>query len=554
MPYIITSVMDKRFGSTLTEAQKKQRAVQLRVLLTKLGPAFIKLGQGLSVRPDLVGPEVMTELQQLCDQVPPFDNDVAMAMIEEELGKPVSEMYTEISSEPIAAASLGQVYRGRLRTTGEEVAVKVQRPDMIRRVSLDLYVMRKLFKAVQVMQDTVSNAQTEFIPLFDQWASGTYRELDYVNEGKNAVKFYELIKSRTTGVVVPEVKFEATSRKVITTEWINGQKLADMPQDEVKDIVGLGVQCFLTQLLDTGFFHADPHPGNLMVNENRDLVVLDFGLMSEVREGQSDVFVAAIIHLGNRDYEAVVDDFIKLDFLEDTVDRSKVVPVLGAVLDQALEGGGAKSINFQTLSSELSQITFDFPFKIPPYAALVIRALGVLEGIALVADPQFKMIMEAFPYVSKRVMSTDTPLLRKAFRDIVYKDGKFSAKRLQVLLDSSAGFLGEGDAFVDFDTPSSDPIDPQKSFEFLASDDGAFIRSILADEIATSVSVLAKSSATSLKSFLPLPVRALPGLSQILNQIPDLTDEVSWVNTCNHFFHLFFSASNPSRSLPSHVI
>jgi len=509
-PYFLASILDSRTGRLKENPEKRrQRAKQFRNMLTKLGPAFIKLGQGLSVRPDLVGPEVMEELQQLCDSVPPFDNRTAMLMIEEELGQPVSEIYSEISEEPIAAASLGQVYRAKLRSTGEEVAVKVQRPDMLRKVSLDLYVMRKVFGAAQVAQDKFSNQKTEFIPLFDEWATGTYKELDYVAEGNNAVRFEELVSSRIDGVVVPEVFFEATSRKVLTTGWVNGKKLAEMPPDEVREMVGLGVQCFLTQLLDTGFFHADPHPGNLMVNEKKELVVLDFGLMSEVQSGQSDVFVAAVIHLGNRDYEAVVDDFIKLDFLKPDIDRSRVVPVLGAVLDQALEGGGAKAINFQTLSGELSQITFDFPFRIPPYAALIIRALGVLEGIALIGDPQFKMIMEAFPFVAKRVMSEDSPLLRKAFEDIIYVDGVLNAKRLQVLLDSSAGFLGDGDAFVDFDTPSSKPMDPTKSLEFLSSPDGRFVRGILADEIASSVQVLVKSSRLTMRQMLPGPIRAV---------------------------------------------
>ncbi|KAJ8906355.1 hypothetical protein NDN08_002848 [Rhodosorus marinus] len=524
-PYILNGILASKTNMIKEDsARRRRRAEEFRNILSKLGPAYIKLGQGLSVRPDLVGPEVMEELQKLCDNVPAFDNETAMLMIEEELGRPANEIFKDMSPNPIAAASLGQVYKARLAETGEAVAVKVQRPDMLRKVSLDMYVMRKIFGAAQVLQDATSNAKTEFIPLFDEWAAGTYRELDYVNEGKNGMKFRDQITSRVAGIAVPDVKFQATSRKVLTTGWVNGIKLVELPDDKLNDKVRLGVQCFLTQLLDTGFFHADPHPGNLMVNEKDELVVLDFGLMSEVRSGQSDVFVAAIIHLGNRDYEAVVEDFIELDFLNGDVDRKRVVPVLGAILDQALEGGGAKSINFQTLSSELSQVTFDFPFRIPPYAALVIRALGVLEGIALTGDPKFKMIMEAFPYVSKRVMSTDTPLLRKAFRDIVYVDGVFSAKRLQVLLDSSAGFLGDGDAFVDFDTPSEEAMDPTESLKFLNSEDGQFLRSIIADEIAASLDVVARSSTMELKRRIPAPLRALPFVN-VLNLVPDLSKE-----------------------------
>jgi len=177
------------------------------------------------------------------------------------------------------------------------------------------------------------------------------------------------------------------------------------------------------------------------------------GLMSEIDKSQMDRMIIAIIHLANRDYRKVVDDFIFLGFLPENVDRARIGSMLGVVLDQALQGGGAKNVNFQKLSSQLSEITFELPFQIPPYFALIIRALSVLEGIALVGDPQFKMIMEAFPYVSKRLLTDESPYLKQALREILYKNGQFSPKRLRVLVDSAQGFIQNGEAFVDFDTP-----------------------------------------------------------------------------------------------------
>lgn len=236
------------------------RAAELRIILTKLGPTFIKLGQALSVRPDLVGPDAMAELRDLCDAVPSFPNAVAFAMMEEELGRPISEIYDNISDEPIAAASLGQVYKARLKATGEEVAVKVQRPDMLKKVSLDLYCLKRVAKFAQGVQNSFTAAQTDYLSLLQQWAKGTYKELDYENEAANSRKFATLVQARLPEVYVPKVYDEYTSRKVLTMEWINGVKLGDCPPDQIKALVSKGVECFLFQLLSAGFFHSDPHP------------------------------------------------------------------------------------------------------------------------------------------------------------------------------------------------------------------------------------------------------------------------------------------------------
>ena len=148
--------------------------------------------------------------------------------------------------------------------------------------------------------------------------------------------------------------------------------------------------------------------------ENGQLCVIDFGLMAVIHKEEMDAMVSAIIHLANRDWPRVVDDFVTLKFLPSDIDKSQVEPVIGAILDQALEGGGAKSINFQSLSDELAAVTFDFPFSIPPAFALLLRALSVLEGIALVGDPEFKLIMESFPFVSKLEMTDRSPALRES--------------------------------------------------------------------------------------------------------------------------------------------
>lgn len=508
-PWVARVAMEARLGVLNDNAGV--RAAELREILTRLGPTFVKLGQALSVRPDLIGPEAMNELRALCDGVPSFPNKVAFDMMEEELGRPVSEIYEEISDRPIAAASLGQVYKARLRSNGKEVAVKIQRPDMLRKVSLDLYCLKRVASLATKVRNTFTASRTDYLSLLLQWAHGTYKELDYENEAANSRKFARLVQARLPDVYVPAVYDEYTSRKVLTMEWINGIRLADCDPDQINALVAKGVECFLFQLLSAGFFHADPHQGNIMRLDNGQLCVIDFGLMAVIEKEEMDAMVSAIVHLANRDWPRVVQDFVALKFLPKDINTSQVEPVLGAILDQALEGGGAKSINFQSLSDELAAVTFDFPFSIPPAFALLLRALSVLEGIALIGDPEFKLIMESFPFVSKLIMTDRSPALGEALRQILYKDGTFSPTRLRVLVDSSQGIINEGDAFVDFDTPSEKSKVTPDAIDFLFSNDGTLIRGILVDEIAKGIDVLARDTyyrvTSSFQRVIPDPLR-----------------------------------------------
>lgn len=521
-PWITRVALDTMRG--VLSANSRKRAAELREVLTTLGPTFVKLGQALSVRPDIVGPDAMNELRALCDAVPSFPNEVAFQMMEEELGRPVTEMFTDISERPIAAASLGQVYKARIRETGQEVAIKVQRPDMLRKVSLDLYCMKRVARLAEVVQNQFTAAKTDYLSLLLEWARGTYKELDYENEAANSRKFASLVQVRLPDVYVPAVYDEYTSRKVLTMEWINGVKLADCPPEQINALVSKGVECFLFQLLSAGFFHADPHQGNLMRLEHGQLCVIDFGLMAVIEKREMDAMVSAIVHLANRDWPKVINDFIVLKFLPPDIDTSQVEPVIGTILDQALEGGGAKAINFQSLSDELASVTFEFPFSIPPAFALLLRALSVLEGIALVGDPEFKLIMESFPFVSKLIMTDRSPALREALRQILYKDGSFSPTRLRVLLDFSQGIVNEGNAFVDFDTLSANSTVTKDAIDFLLGDEGALIREILVEEIAKGIDVFARDAyarvAASFESSVPAPVRGFLSLPSVTPVLP----------------------------------
>jgi len=427
-----------------------KRAAQLRDLITSLGPFYIKIGQALSIRPDVLSPRSMVELQKLCDKVPSFDSKIAFATIEKELGRPVEEIFSEITPEPVAAASLGQVYKATLRATGEKVAVKVQRPAVLETVSLDLYLAREAGLIARNFPALVQ--RLDAVALLDEFAYRFYQELDYNLECENGLRIKKDMQVLPM-VVIPKNYPEYTSRRVHVAEWIDGEKLSQSKANDVSALVNLGVITYLTQLLDAGFFHADPHPGNMMRTTDGKLAILDFGLMTEITDDQKYGMIEAIVHLINRDYSEIGQDFINLDFIPKGTDTRPIVPALTKVFDVALAGGGAKSINFQELAADLAEITFEYPFRIPPYFALVIRAISVLEGIALVGNPNFAIIDEAYPYIARRLMTDRSPRLRAALRYMVYgRDGSFDAENMIDLLQALEKFTsirdeGDGTAY-----------------------------------------------------------------------------------------------------------
>lgn len=433
-----------------TKDLETRKAAEARNTIVSLGPFFIKLGQALSIRPDILSPRSMVELQQLCDKVPSFNNELAMKTIEEELGKSPEELFSEISPAPVAAASLGQVYKAKLRENGDIVAVKVQRPFVLETVSLDLHLGRQLGLFLRNFPQ-FSN-RLDIVALLDEFAGNFYQELDYNLECANGIKIAEDMK-KLPMVKIPKCYPDYTARRVHTAEWVEGEKLSQSTEDDVGALVNLGVITYLTQLLDTGFFHADPHPGNMLRTPDGRLVILDFGLMTRITDDQKYGMIEAIAHLIHRDYDQIGNDFVNLDFIPRGTDTTPIIPALARVFEAALAGGGAKSINFQELASDLAEITFKFPFRIPPYFALIIRAISVLEGIALVGNPEFAIVDEAYPYISRRLMTDESPRLRAAFRYMVYGRGKtLDADRLIDMLQALEKFVsvrdgGDGSAF-----------------------------------------------------------------------------------------------------------
>jgi len=435
--YIFSVGLDKILGKLKNESQARFRANQLTNLLVELGPAFVKAGQALSTRPDIIPVVLLEELSQLQDQLPGFSGDKAMELIEEDLDKKIKDIFLEIDKEPISAASLGQVHKAILKD-GEVVAVKVQRPGLREQITLDLYIVRNI--AIW-LKNNIGLIRSDLVALIDELGKRVFEEMDYINEAENAEKFREM-HQKNIKIAVPKIYNKLTSRRVLTMEWIEGTKLTNL--DDVKKLgidpdkmIEIGVQCSLEQLLEHGFFHADPHPGNLLALKDGRLCYLDFGMMSEVSRDSRSGLIQAVVHLVNKNFDKLSHDFVKLGFLSSEVDLKPIVPAFQDVFVNAIELGVSK-MDFKSVTDDMSGVMYKFPFKLPPYYALIIRSLITLEGIALSVDPNFKILGAAYPYFARRLMEDPDPQLRESLKEMLFDNKQFKWDRLEDLLSNAA--------------------------------------------------------------------------------------------------------------------
>ena len=415
----------------------RARAKEAADLIASLGPAFIKAGQALSTRPDIVPPLLLEELAQLQDQLPGFDSALAMACIEDDLGAPVLEIYEQLDAEPISAASLGQVHKGVLKG-GQEVAVKVQRPGLREQITLDLYIVRNI---AAWLNQNVGLIRSDLVALIDELGKRVFEEMDYCNEAANAERFAAL-HAHNPRIAVPRIYHQATSRRVLTMEWIEGVKLTNLEAVrgigvDPDEMVNIGVNCSLQQLLEHGFFHADPHPGNLLALSDGRLAYLDFGMMSEVSRGSRTGLIQAVVHLVNRNFGKLSKDFVSLGFLAEDVNLEPIVPAFEKVFGQAIEQGVSR-MDFKAVTDDLSGVMYRFPFRVPPYYALIIRSLVTLEGIALSVDSEFKILGAAYPYFARRLMEDPDPSLRQSLKEMLFDGDIFRWQRLDNLIASAS--------------------------------------------------------------------------------------------------------------------
>ncbi len=454
---------DRWFG--VADRHKQRRAEHLRHILTDLGPTFIKVGQALSTRPDLIRKDFLDELIKLQDRLPAFDNQLARRIIERELDDVPEEIFADISPQPIAAASLGQVYRATLKN-GDRVAVKVQRPYLKGRFTRDLYLMR--WAAATFGWLLPLNLGHDLTLIVDEFGKKLFEEVDYINEARNAEQFAANFRENS-GVRVPKIYWRYTSNCVLTLEWLDGYKLTETKQLETagvdpKAIVEIGVTSGLQQLLEFGFFHADPHPGNLFAMPDSTMGYIDFGMMDRLEEGTKETLVDAVVHLINKDYVDLAEDFVKLGFLTPDTDINPIVPALEDVLGDIM-GKSVRDFNFKTVTDRFSELMYEYPFRVPAKFALIIRSIVTQEGLALTIDPNFKIVDIAYPYIAKRLLEGESPQLRRRLIEVLFKDGQFQWERLENLIA-----IARSDRAFDL-IPTA-----QLGLQYLMSEEGQFLR------------------------------------------------------------------------------
>lgn len=407
-------------GSSNKEARLAKQAVWLRQSLVSLGPTFIKIGQALGTRADLLPLAYVKELSTLQDQVPAFPTSEAYAGIETQLGRSLQECFAEIDSAPIAAASLGQVYRARLHS-GEEVAVKVQRPNLEQTISFDVAVLYKIVKLTNRFFPK-ANENADWEGMLREFHSTIFEEMDYVKEGRNADRFrYNFQTWRT--IRVPKIYWSHSSRRVLTLEFIRGTKVTDIEGLRARRISPvkvnrLLVRTYLKQLLEDGFFHADPHPGNLMVMDSGHLAFFDFGMVGRITPKLQSQMIGAFFHVVARDVRGLGQDIIDLNFLKPGVDPETVRPVVENLFKLYLDLKLGE-VKFKELTYDLAEVVYEYPFRLPANFTYVMRALMTLEGIGIATDPGFSFFETAKPYAKEFMLRREGKAFRKLILDKV---------------------------------------------------------------------------------------------------------------------------------------
>ena len=427
-------------GSSSDAAVQQRIGQRILRTLSQLGPCFIKVGQALSTRPDLVRRDWLEQLTQLQDNLPPFPHAVALATIEADLGAPADQLFVDFPDYPVAAASLGQVYKARLQE-GPWVAVKVQRPNLERILSRDLVLIRLLARfTAPFLPLNLGFGLTEII---DEFGRSLFEEIDYRREADNAERF-AILFAQHPEVSVPGVERHLSGQRVLTTTWIHGIKLQERQVLEAQQLdpaslIRTCVVAGLRQLLEFGYFHADPHPGNLFALPGRTgamghIGYVDFGMMDSISDADRLTLTSAVVHLINRDFRALAEDFVQLGFLNPKTDLEPIIPALDAVLGGAL-GENVGNFNFKAITDRFSELMFEYPFRVPARFALIIRAVVSQEGLAMRLDPSFRILQVAYPYVARRLLAGDTAEMRDKLLEVLFdSEGRLRIERLESLL------------------------------------------------------------------------------------------------------------------------
>ncbi|MCS7292350.1 MAG: AarF/ABC1/UbiB kinase family protein [Gloeomargarita sp. SKYBB_i_bin120] len=379
-------------------ARRRRIAIWVRESLLDLGPTFIKVGQLFSTRADIFPAEYVEELSKLQDQVPAFGMDQVAQIIETDLGKPIEKLFLNFEPTPLAAASLGQVHRAEL-PSGEQVVVKVQRPGLRQLFDIDLAIVKDIARYFQ--NHPKWGPGRDWLGIYEECRRILYEEIDYLQEGRNADEFRRNFRG-IEWVKVPRVYWRYCSLRVLTLEYLPGIKISHYSALEAagldrKRLAELNARAYLEQVLNHGFFHADPHPGNIAVDPDGSLIFYDFGMMGRLHPQTKEKLIQTLMSIVNRDADGVIQALVELKALVPQGDMGPVRRSLQYILDHLLD----KPLEMQSvaaISEDLYALAYDQPFRFPATFTFVMRAFSTLEGVGRGLDENFQFFTVATPY------------------------------------------------------------------------------------------------------------------------------------------------------------
>ena len=390
----------KKVKGQLSEEKKftHSRWERIRLIMEELGPTYIKLGQMLSNRPDLVPEPLIKELEKLQDKVPPFSTELARQIIETELGKPIHEIFVYFDDKPVGSASIGQVHRARL-IDGDDVVVKVQRPNAKKQVLADLSLIKEFVKLTEnyFIKAGILNP----LEIVDTFSKSLQNELDYFTEARNLEQFRTLYKDYED-LYIPKPFRDLTTKKVLIIEFISGCKINDLPTLKSwgirpPQIAKKGLNIYLKQIFEVGVFHADPHPGNILIKPNGKIALIDFGMVGKLVQSQKYAFAGVFISLANKDAKSMATNLRRLSIDHEINDMRAFEYDLNDLIQDYMVLSD-DDVGVRDFTARLQKLTYKYKLQIPGVIFLILRSLAILEGTSKQLDPDFDVLENIKPY------------------------------------------------------------------------------------------------------------------------------------------------------------
>ena len=439
------------FGAsrTVPPETRRRRARALLESMIRLGPTFVKLGQLLSTRPDVLPPQYVQEFERLQDDVPPAPWPEAKAVIEREVG-PVAETFDDFTTEPISGASLGQVYLATYE--GRRVAVKVRRPGVERLVETDLRVIRWSLPLVMRFVDESRSFSLE--TLADEFEKTIREEMDYERERRMLEEIGENLADNGR-VRVPSSVPEVSTRLVLTMEYVGGTKISNLADLDAMGIDRTALattlqRVYLQMIVEDGVFHADPHPGNLAVKDDGTIVFYDFGMSGRVDPYVQGQIVEFYMAVARRDTDAILDTLVEMGTLSPEADREVMSNVMELAIADA-RGEEIEQYRVQQIIQQVEDTIYEFPLRLPPNLALVLRVATVVEGVCVTLDPDFDFIAVATDFLRDQGYVEETAREVIQARSAEFRDLGESLVRVPPKLERTLDSVQRGDVTVQFE-------------------------------------------------------------------------------------------------------